>query len=70
MPDLSIVAFIFDDDDLGRAAWDAVNADRTVHLSPTIIEERFVLRLAILNRRSTIEHVDHAIDIIEKTLIG
>lgn len=69
-PDLSIVAFMFDDDDLGRAAWDAVNADRTVHLSPTIIEERFVLRLAILNRRSTIDHVDHAIDIIEKTLIG
>ena len=70
VPDLSIVAFMFDDDDLGREAWDAVNADRTVHLSPTIIEERFVLRLAILNRRSTIEHVDHAIDIIEKTLIG
>lgn len=70
VPDLSIVAFMFDDDDMGRAAWDAVNTDRAVHLSPTIIEGRFVLRLAILNRRSTIEHVDHAIDIIEKTLIG
>lgn len=69
-PDLSVVAFRFDDDDLGRAAWDAVNRDRTVHLSPTIIEGRFVLRMAILNRRSTVEHVDRAIDIIEKTLIG
>ena len=69
-PDLSVVAFRFDDDDLGRNAWDAVNRDRTVHLSPTIIDGRFVLRMAILNRRSTVEHVDRAIDIIEKTLIG
>ncbi|MCZ6736668.1 MAG: aminotransferase class V-fold PLP-dependent enzyme [Actinobacteria bacterium] len=69
-PDLSVVAFMFDNDELGRSAWAAVNADRTVHLSPTIIDDRFVLRFAILNRRSTVEHVDHAIDIIEKTLIG
>ena len=69
-PDLSVVAFMFDNDELGRSAWEAVNADRTVHLSPTIIDDRFVLRFAILNRRSTVEHVDHALDIIEKTLIG
>ena len=69
-PDLSVVAFMFDNDELGRSAWAAVNADRTVHLSPTIIDDRFVLRFAILNRRSTVEHVDHALDIIEKTLIG
>lgn len=70
VPDLSVVAFMFEDDGLGRAAWEAVNADRTVHLSPTIINGRFILRIAILNRRSRIEHVDRAIDIIEKTLIG
>jgi aromatic-L-amino-acid/L-tryptophan decarboxylase len=69
-PDLSIVAFRFDDDDLGRAALQAVNADRTVHLSPTVVGGRFVLRFAILNRRTTADHIDHAIDIIEKTLIG
>ncbi|MDX1469317.1 MAG: aminotransferase class V-fold PLP-dependent enzyme, partial [Acidimicrobiia bacterium] len=69
-PDLSIVAFGFDDDGLGRAALEAVNKDRTVHLSPTRVGGRFVLRFAILNRRTTIDHVDHAIDIIEKTLIG
>ncbi|MFV1960330.1 MAG: aspartate aminotransferase family protein [Acidimicrobiia bacterium] len=69
-PDLSVVAFMFDDDEVGRSAWEAVNTDRTVHISPTIIEDRFVLRFAILNRRSTVEHVDYAIDIIEKTLIG
>jgi aromatic-L-amino-acid decarboxylase len=69
-PDLSIVAFGFEDDDLGRAAWEAVNADRTAHLSPTIIDGRFILRFAVLNRRTTAEHIDHSIDIIEKTLIG
>ena len=67
-PDLSVVAFGFDDDDLGKAAWKAVNADGRVHVSPTIIDDRFILRFAILNRRSTTEHLDHAIDIIENTL--
>jgi aromatic-L-amino-acid decarboxylase len=69
-PDLSIVAFRFDDDENGRRALEAVNADRVVHLSPTTIDDRFVLRFAILNRRTTQDHIDHAVDIIEKTLIG
>ncbi|MGH8914233.1 MAG: pyridoxal phosphate-dependent decarboxylase family protein [Acidimicrobiia bacterium] len=69
-PDLSIVAFRFEDDDMGREAMEAVNRDRVVHLSPTSIDGRFVLRFAILNRRTTQDHLDHAIDIIEKTLIG
>lgn len=69
-PDLSIVAFRFEDDVLGRKAWMAVNEDKKVHLSPTIIDDRFILRFAVLNRRTTTEHIDHAIDIIEKTLIG
>jgi len=69
-PDLSVVAFGFDDDELGRKAWNAVNEDARVHLSPTIIDGRFILRFAILNRRTTSEHIDHAIDIIEKTLTG
>jgi hypothetical protein len=47
-----------------------VNDDRVVHLSSTEVGERFILRMAILNRRTTAEHVDHAIDLIEKTLIG
>lgn len=69
-PDLSVVAFRFSDDAVGRAALEAVNSDGHVHLSPTTIGGRFVLRLAILNRRSTLEHVDRAVDIIEKTIIG
>ncbi|CAN5860249.1 aspartate aminotransferase family protein [soil metagenome] len=69
-PDLSIVAFGFEDDDIGREAMKRVNEDRLVHLSSTEVAGRFVLRMAILNRRTTAEHVDHAIDLIEKTLIG
>lgn len=69
-PDLSIVAFRFDDDDIGREALRRINEDRKVHLSPTTVEGRFVLRFAIVNRRTGREHIDHAIDIIEKTLAG
>lgn len=67
-PDLSIVAFRFVDDDVGRKALQRVNDDRRVHLSPTTVDERFVLRIAILNRRTTRDHVDHAIDLIAETL--
>jgi aromatic-L-amino-acid decarboxylase len=69
-PDLSILAFGFNDDDRGREAMDRVNDDRVVHLSSTEVNGRFVLRMAILNRRTSAEHVDHAIDLIEKTLMG
>ncbi len=69
-PDLSIMAFRFDDDERGRAALETVNRDRATHLSSTMVQGRFVLRLAILNRRTTLEHVDHAIDLIEKALVG
>lgn len=67
-PDLSIVAVRFEDDAAGRRALEMVNADRQTHLSPTMVDGRFVLRIAILNRRTTREHVDHAIDLIEKSL--
>jgi aromatic-L-amino-acid/L-tryptophan decarboxylase len=65
-PDLSIVSFRFADDEVGRAALEAVNSDRRVHLSPTTVADRFILRFAVLNRRTTADHIDHAIDIIEK----
>jgi aromatic-L-amino-acid decarboxylase len=69
-PDLSVVAFRFEDDAIGRLALDTINKERVVHLSPTTIDGRFVLRFAILNRRTTRDHLDHAIDMIEKTLVG
>lgn len=69
-PDLSIVAFGFDDDALGVAAMNAVNANPMTHVSSTVVHDRFILRLAILNRRTTQDHIDHALDAVEKTLIG
>jgi aromatic-L-amino-acid decarboxylase len=69
-PELSVVAFRFTEDDLGRRALDDINRERVVHLSPTTISGRLILRFAILNRRTTRDHLDHAIDMIEKTLIG
>ena len=69
-PDLSVVAFRFEDDAVGRLALETINRERVVHLSPTTIADRFVLRFAILNRRTTRDHLDHAIDLIEKTLVG
>ncbi len=69
-PDLSIVAFRFEDDALGRLALETINRERVVHLSPTTIADRFVLRFAILNRRTTRDHLDHAIDMLEKALVG
>ena len=49
---------------------EAINRDRIVHVSSTLVDGRFVLRYAILNRRTTMEHIDHATDIIEKSLAG
>jgi aromatic-L-amino-acid decarboxylase len=69
-PDLSVVAFRFTDDDLGRRALEGINRERVVHLSPTTISGRLVLRFAILNRRTTRDHLDNAIDMIEKALVG
>jgi hypothetical protein len=39
-------------------------------MSSTLVGGRFILRFAILNRRTTRQHIDHALEIIEKTLIG
>lgn len=61
-PDLSIVAFQCPDDGRGRRALEAANASGKVFLSSTSIEDRYVLRLAILNRRTTSAHIDEAID--------
>ncbi|HEX2403142.1 MAG TPA: hypothetical protein VHM29_00455, partial [Acidimicrobiia bacterium] len=60
----------FEDDTLGCLALETINRERIVHLSPTTIADRYVLRFAILNRRTTTDHLDHAIDMIEKTLVG
>lgn len=65
-PDLSIVAFRARDDDRGRRAQEHANATGRVYLSSTSVDGRFVLRLAILNRRTTLDHVDLAIDLLSE----
>lgn len=65
-PRLSIVAFRAVDDGRGRRAMEHANASGKVFLSSTSIDGRYVLRLAILNRRTTQDHVDMAIDLLDK----
>lgn len=65
-PPLSIVAFRAEDDTRGRAAMEYANASGQVFLSSTSVDGRYVLRLAILNRRTTRQHVDAAIDLLDE----
>lgn len=67
-PDLSIVAFRATDDDAAREALDAVNASGRVAISSTTIQDRYTMRLAILNRRTDRSHVDHAIDVLASSM--
>lgn len=69
-PDLSIVAFRCDDDSRARDALAAVNDTRQVFLSSTTIDDRFVARVAILNRRTTRHHVDTALDLFSAAYGG
>lgn len=66
-PDLSIVAFQSHDDDRARQALETANASDRVFLSSTSIDARYTLRIAILNRRTTRDHVDAAIDLLAAT---
>ncbi|MFP3913850.1 MAG: pyridoxal phosphate-dependent decarboxylase family protein [Actinomycetota bacterium] len=63
-PDLSIVAFRCPDDQRSRRALEAANGSGHVFLSSTSVDGRYVLRLAILNRRTELAHVDTAIDLL------
>lgn len=63
-PDLSIVAFRCLDDARARRALKEANASGQVFLSSTSVDGRYLLRLAILNRRTTRHHVDTALDLL------
>lgn len=60
--DLSIVAFRCPDDQRARRAMAEVNATGRVFMSSTSIDGRFAIRLAILNRRTTRDHLDIAVE--------
>jgi aromatic-L-amino-acid decarboxylase len=65
-PDLSVVSFgSRHGDDDSRFLFDLLNAGGEIHISSTTIDGRFVLRMAMLNPRTTMGHVDIALDLIE-----
>ncbi len=72
-PDLSIVIFRYlpadkDPDLFNRSLVMAIQEDGHVFLSSTLINGRFVLRMAILSFRSHLEQVNQAIDVIKEKI--
>jgi aromatic-L-amino-acid/L-tryptophan decarboxylase len=66
-PDLSIVTFRVHGDDADQdAVLAAVNADGRVRLSSTVVDDRVVLRVAVLSHRTTQATIDLAIDLIAR----
>ena len=71
-PDLSISYFWYpfeiDVDEKNKQLMDAIHADGSVFLSSSIIEDRFVIRIAILAFRTKKETVDEAVEMIQRCL--
>ncbi len=75
-PDLSIVTFRVVPDEASateadaatQRVVDAILADARIFLSSTEIDERVVIRMAILNPRTHLEHVDHALAVIREVV--
>ena len=71
-PDLSISYFWYpfeiDVDEKNKQLMDAIHADGSVFLSSSIIENRFVIRIAILAFRTKKETVDEAVEMIQRCL--
>jgi glutamate/tyrosine decarboxylase-like PLP-dependent enzyme len=70
-PDLSVVTFRYvpdtgDADAFNQKLVQAIHADGRVFLSSSVIDERFILRLAVLVYRTHLEEVDLAIKIIRE----
>jgi aromatic-L-amino-acid decarboxylase len=71
-PDLSVSYFWYpfetDADEKNRKLMDEIHADGDVFLSSSIINNRFVIRIAILSFRTKKEIVDRAVAMIERCL--
>ncbi|MBT8252519.1 MAG: aminotransferase class V-fold PLP-dependent enzyme [Bacteroidia bacterium] len=70
-PDLSVSYFWYpakDPNKFNKILLEALHRDGEVFLSSTIIEDRFVIRMAILSFRTKIETIDKAIKMIERAL--
>lgn len=71
-PDLSISYFWYpfetDVDEKNKQLMDAIHADGSVFLSSSTIDNRFVIRIAILAFRTKKETVDEAVEMIQRCL--
>ncbi len=71
-PDLSVSYFWFpfesDADKKNRQLMDEIHADGSVFLSSSIIDKRFVIRIAILAFRTKKEIIDEAVEMIKRCL--
>ncbi len=71
-PDLSVSYFWFpftkDEEMNNRKLMDEIHADGSVFLSSSIVENRFVIRMAILSFRTKKETIDEAVAMIESCL--
>jgi glutamate/tyrosine decarboxylase-like PLP-dependent enzyme len=70
-PDLSVVTFRYvpargDADAFNRRLVQAIHADGRVFLSSSVIDGKFILRLAVLVYRTHLEEVDLAIEILQE----
>lgn len=65
-PDLSVVAFRSRHGDAAsQQLFDRLNASRRVHVSSTTVDGRFTVRLAFLNPRTTRDHLDAVIQMLQ-----
>jgi len=71
-PDLSISYFWYpfetDADEKNKLLMDEIHADGSVFLSSSVIENRFVIRIAVLAFRTKQENIDEAVEMIKTCL--
>ncbi len=72
-PDLSVVTFRYvpergDADEFNQRLVQAIHRDGRVFLSSSVIDDRFILRLAILVYRSHLEDVDLVIEVLRENV--
>ena len=70
-PDLSVVTFrMHGSDEANKRLLDAVHADGRVFMSSTLLDDRFTLRLAIVNFRTHKTDIDTTLHVLEELASG
>jgi len=72
-PDLSVSYFWYptndaNENDFNEKLMQEIHRDGTIFLSSTILDDKFVIRIAILSFRTKLETIDDAIEMIKKAL--